>query len=415
MSEDLLQRAYILLNQGRFDEAEKYLGQLIAKDPNNSMVLAMLCQVKLKQEEHEEAIKHIDDAIAASPDTAYLYGIKAEILLVRKEYDEAEELLQHATRINPEDAHAFALWSLVKLSRKDFSAALELANHALELDPDEILALNNRSTAQLKLKRAEESFNTIEDALEKEPDNSYTHSNYGWNLLEKQEVPRALDHFAEALRLDPNNEYAQAGMAEALKARHPLYRLFLRYQFFMDNLMAKYQWGVIIGFYMLFKALQRLARSNEALGWLLTPVLVLMTIFAFSTWIFTPISNVFLRFNRYGKHLLSPRQKISSTAVAVMLLCSVISVAAYFYSGSTVLLSIAAVTFTMMIPLSVMFMPAKNKYFMQIYAGVMGLLGIAAIVQTMSSGAFFGLAMFAYMIGLFAIQFIANYISIGRP
>lgn len=119
----------------------------------------------------------------------------------------------------------------------------------MEIDAENLSALNARSTALNKLNRKEESFETIQDALREDPNDAYTHANYGWGLLEKGHHKEALDHFKEALANDPSFEYAQLGMLQAIKANNPIYRVFLKYSFWMSNLTAKYQWGVIIGFY----------------------------------------------------------------------------------------------------------------------------------------------------------------------
>ena len=72
----------------------------------------------------------------------------------------------------------------------------------------------------------------------------------------KKVVQKALEHFKESLSKDPNFEFAQVGLLEAIKATNPIYRLFLKYAFAMSKLTAKYQWAVIIGFYLLFKLLR---------------------------------------------------------------------------------------------------------------------------------------------------------------
>ena len=136
--------------------------------------------------------------------------------------------------------------------------------------------------------------------------------------LKKENIKKHSEHFREALKLDPNFTYAQSGMLEALKANNIFYRLFLQYSFWMGNLTAKYQWGVIIGFYIGFRLIRALAASNENLRPYLTPIIILLALIMFSTWIITPVSNLFLRFNKYGKHLLGKQDKISANFVCYL-------------------------------------------------------------------------------------------------
>lgn len=405
-------RATILLNQGRYKDAEQILGLVLAEDPNNSRALAMMARSKIGQDQYSEALELIDAAIGSRPEVVSHRVTRSEILFFLKRYDEAELLLRECATEDPEDTRIFSLWSSIKLQRKQFADALNYANHALSLDPDDLLALNNRSTAQLKLNQTEEAFETIEGALERDPDNSYTHSSYGWSLLEKGDHVKALEYFSESLRLDPNNAYAQAGMAEALKAKFPLYRLFLKWVFFNSKLMAKYQWGIIIGFYLAFRWLRSFGADNPAFQWLTTPVLILMLVFALSTWLFTPLSDLFLRFNKYGKHLLDEKQKMSSTAVGVVVGLSIVCFVIFVFTKHIPFLWSAGILFSMMIPLSVMFRPAKYKNFMLYYAIAMGLVGLLVIVQVFNVVMIVPQALLIYGIGLFAIQFIANLITI---
>lgn len=412
MTEQILQRAEILINQQRYDEASHVLSDLLSKEPDNIRVLALLSNVKLQQDKPEDARELIDSAISIAPDVPYLYYVKAKVSTQLNRYDEAEQLLKEAILLDPADADYFAFWAFIKLSRKQYEQALELANKALEFDPENILGLNTRSSALLKLDRADEAFNTIDGALREDPDNPYTHANYGWNLLEKGDHKKALEHFKEALRNDPHNNYAQAGMIEALKARFIVYKWFLKYSFWMANLTERYQWGVLIGFYIGSRLLRGLAKSNEALQPYLMPLIVLLALIAFSTWVISPLSNLFLRLNTYGKHLLDKKEIQSSNFVGASLLVMLAGVAGYFITGTDPWLGVAVFGFTMMVPLSSMFAPSKYKNAMVYYTILLGLVGLSGIVLAFLTGNLFSLFSTVYLFGFIAFQWIANFLVI---
>ncbi len=412
MIEDQLSRAQLLINQKRYREADKILTELLSLDPNNIHILASLSEVALEMDNAEKAQNLIDNAISQAPDSDYLYCIKARVMLSLKQYDTAEECLLNATTINPNEGHYFAIWAHIKLARKKYQEAVDLANKSLELDSDNILGLNTRSTALLKLDDKEGAFNTIENALKEDPNNAYTHANYGWGLLEKGDHKKALVHFGEALKNDPNFAFAQAGMLEALKAKYVIYRWFLKYAFFMGNLTAKYQWGVIIGIYVAFRALGALSRNVPVLEPYLTPILILLGLFAFSTWVMTPLSNLFLRLNKYGKHLLSKKEKLSSNFVGLSALVFLLGVAGIFLLGDFRWLIVAIFGFVMMVPFSVMFSPSSYKHALIIYAAAMFVVGSAAIFHTFTSGELFGTMSYAFFIGFIAFQWLSNYLLI---
>ncbi|MCW3081555.1 tetratricopeptide repeat protein [Segetibacter sp.] len=414
MADNLIQRAQILIQQNRYEEAGHLLRNILSQDPNNIFVLAMLSQVKLQQDDTKEAEELIDSAIGLSPDTAYLFYIKASIAIRKNKYDEAEKNLQTAVAIDPDEADFFALWASVKLTRKQYEKALELADEALQRDPENILGLNIRSTALLKLNRKEDSFSTIEGALAQDPNNAYTHSNYGWGLLEKGDHKKALEHFREALKNNPNSQHAQSGMAQALKAKYILYRLFLKYAFFMGNLSKKNQWGLIIGFYLATRLLNFIVESYKSLQPILIPFMVLIALFAFSTWIITPVSNLFLRLNPYGKYLLNKKEIWSSNFVGASLLLCIIGIILYSLFSNPNWLLVAVFGFAMMVPLGSMFSDSTRNSKLVIYSGVMFILGVLGIIQAFITSDPLNIFSILFLIGFVAFQWIANFMRIKQ-
>ncbi len=405
-----LSRVYILFQQKKYTEAERVLKDLLTEDSNNIHVLSLLAEAYLQQDKIDLANKIIDNAIGLSPDSSGLFYIKSRIAIEQDNYNEAEKYIQQSIELEPYDADYFALLANIKLIRKKYEEALEIANKALEIDAENLLGLNTRSTALLKLNRNEEAFNTIEGALRNDPNSAYTHANYGWSLLEKGDHKKALKHFKEALSNNPNFEYAQSGMIEALKANNPIYRVFLKYAFWISNLTAKYQWAVILGFYFGTRILNTIAKQNEALEPYLTPLTITLAFIAFSTWIITPISNLFLRFNVYGRFLLDEKEKMSSNFVAGALLTFVVGVLLYFIFSDEKFLTIAVFGFAMMLPLSVIFAETKPKNALLIYSIAMAFVGVIAIGITFLTGELFNFLTGIFIFGFIGFQWVSNYL-----
>ncbi|WP_340065734.1 tetratricopeptide repeat protein [Ascidiimonas aurantiaca] len=408
----ILSKVEILIQQKKFREAERILLDLLKEDPNNINFLSLLAEVNFQQDKLENATTLIDNAIGLSPDVSHLFYTKSRIAIQQDLLKEAEKNINQAIALDPYDADHFALLANIRLGQKKFNEALEIADKALEIDAENLLALNIRSIALNKLNRSAESFETIEGALREDPNNAYTHSNYGWGLLEKGDHKKALEHFKESLSNDPTFEYAQSGMLEALKAANPVYRVFLKYSFWMSNLTAKYQWGVIIGFYLGFRAIKTVASNNEALKPYLTPLIIALALIAFSTWVIGPISNLFLRFSQYGQLLLNKNEKMSSSFVAASLAVFTAGLLAYFVLSDERFLTIAVFGFAMMLPLSTMFSPSKNKYALLIYTIALAVAGLIAIGLTFITGKIFNSMAVVFIFGFVAFQWIANYMLI---
>jgi len=398
----------ILINQKRYDVADKILKELMAQNPQEVSLLAVLAELRIQQDRFDEADEVLEMAIGQAPELSHLFYMKSRIFMLRGKFPEAEKMIRHAISIDPQDADYFAILAKIKIHTKEFETALGHADEALVLDAENLLALNIRSTALTKLKRTEESFATIEGALREDPNNVFTHSNYGWGLLEKGDHKKAMDHFREALRIDPNYEYAQAGMAQAIKATNPFYRMFLKYSFWMTNKTANSQWIFIFAFYFGVKFLRDIADNNEFIRPFVMPIVILLVIFAFSTWVIEPVSNLFLRFNKYGQFLLDKKEKMSSNFVAVSLLTSIIGLITYIITSNDTFLAVFVFGFGMMIPLSTMFRTTKFNGVLVLYTIAMALVGIGAIFISYQSGILMNSLSAVFLIGLFAYQWIAN-------
>jgi len=413
MIDELIGRASVLMQQNRYTEADRILSDVLGQAPDNTYVLAMASEVALRMENYKKSNELIDSAIGLEPDSAPLFHIKAQIMLETEQMDKAEEAIAHAIHLDASSAQYHALWAHLKLIRKQYEKALEYSNKSLELEPDNLLGLNTRSQAQFRLKLTKAAFSTIEGALMEDPNNTYTHANYGWSLLESGERVKALEHFREALKNNPNNRNAQAGMVEALKAKYIFYRLFLKYAFWMGSLTAKYQWGVIIGFYVLFRVIKSVSERNEMLEPLLTPIVYILAGIAFSTWVLSPLMNLFLRLNKYGKHMLTQKQKLSSNFVGISMLIFVVGLSMVLYTQLNFWFAVTLFGLMMMVPCSMMFVPSKNNMFL-IYTVGMAAVGAIAISTVATSGDIGNPFAVIFLVAFIAFQWIANYFQIKK-
>ncbi len=414
MDQNLIERAVYLLQHRKYREAETAIQQTLARYPMDTNALGLLAEVKIQLDEHAEALQIVNDTIGLDPADDRLYYQRARIHLNNEDYNAAEADLREAIRLDPQEAGYYAMYAMLLNQRKKFSEALSYAEQALQVDPENVYALNARSTALLKLNRKEESFEGIEDAFRHDPENPYTHANYGWGLLEKGDAKKALEHFREALRIDPSMQMAQTGMIEALKSRYLVYRLFLKYAFFMAKLSEKYQWAFIIGLYLVTKLLSRTAQANPELSPYLMPIVYILIAFAFTTWIMEPVSNLFLRFNKYGKYMLDEKEISASNGVAVSAAVAVIGAIGLIATGGAGWLVMTYAGISYMIPLSVRNKTFKQPLLMQLYIYGLGAMAIAAIAAGFITGDPFTLWSIIYLFGFIAFQWVVNFAMIRR-
>ena len=414
MYEEQIERIELLINSKRYDLAQTQLQQLLTENADDSYLYYLLSNIKYNQNFYDNAQELINTSISLDPDYGFYFYFKACIHLADERYSEVENLLLTAISLEPETAEFKAKMAQYKLLKKEFEIALSYANQSLANDPENILALNMRSTALLKLNRKEESFATIEGALREDPEDSFTHANYGWSLLENGNHKKALVHFRDALRYNPNNYNAQSGMVEALKASNILYRGYLKYVFFMEKLSQKGQWIFILGFYFGTKLLRTLGEKVPALEPYIFPIIVLLALFAFSTWIITPLSNLFFRLNPYAKFLLDKNEMLSSTFVGISLLASIGGFVGYLATSNDGFFGIAIFGLLMMVPLSNLFLKTKIKHLPIIVAFVLFVLGVSTIYQLFIGNGIYDLFGTIFIIIFIAYQFGLNFLMIKK-
>ncbi|MFY0592004.1 tetratricopeptide repeat protein [Roseivirga sp.] len=312
-----LDRAELLINQGKIELAIEQLKGVLLEEPTNAYALTYMALCQLRQGEAEEAIASAKLALASNPEIDFaLYVISASHLNLEN-YKKSENAIAKAISFNPNQPDYYGLKAQLKLISKDYKEAIELAQKGLTIDAEHLFCRNMLSTAQLKSGDKEGSFRTINKALELDPENPLSHANYGWAELEKGSHKKALGHFKEALKYDPHDEYARSGMLETLKAKYVLYRIFLKYYFFMANLKSGTQWAILIGIVVINRLIRGGAESLGEYGFLLNYVSYALILFMVSTWVIEPVFNFFMRLNTYSRYLLTNKESQTATLVGI--------------------------------------------------------------------------------------------------
>lgn len=304
-----LQRANILLAQSRPADAEQELLRALAESPRDAALLATLALSRVRQDQPQNALPPAVEAVGLDPDWAFTHYMHAVVLRDLGKARAARKALDEAIRLDPHDADNFTLKASINLAESDWAAALEAAGHALQLAPEDETAANLRSMALVRLGRKDEALATIDRTLEQAPDNAFSHANQGWNHLHRNDPRRAREHFMEALRLDANCDYAREGLLESLKATNPVYRAMLGYFLWMARQSGKMQWAFVIAIIFGDRFIQGVAAANPGLAWVTLPLRVLLYGFIYLSWTASPMFNLVLLTDRFGRRVLKPRER----------------------------------------------------------------------------------------------------------
>ena len=373
------QRGIVLLQQGRFDLADREFRLELAQAPDDPQAHAFLSLCLAQRDNDEEALREADEATRLGPDFAFAHYVRGNALRALNRPREADAAAREAIRLDPSDADNYALLASIELDRRRWTEALAAADQGLALDPEHAGCRNLRAMALVQLGRKSEAERALGSALAADPQNPLTHANQGWTLLHRGDHVKAAEHFHEALRLDPELEWARIGIVEALKARSPIYRVMLGFFLWMGRQSRRAQWVVILGIIFGRQVLATLADANPRLAPLIVPILILSFAFLLLTWIASPLFNSILRLNRFGRLALSHQQRVESNWIGGCFLLAAAMFAWYLAGGDLLALVLMGYFGLLLLPLSVTFQlpPGRPRLLGATYTA-----GLAAVGAT---------------------------------
>lgn len=403
-----LERGRLLLEQRRLADAERELKQALAQDPQDAIALMLLAEVYIQSHRFAEALEYSQQAVHLEPEVPSLYFTLSRAYLYNKNPQKAREAVAEGKRLNPLDSHLYLVAAHIAYYEDKWQEALQEAERGLLFDAENVQLINMRAQALIKLNRRGEAGETIDYALKNDPEDAFSHANKGWILIEKHQYKAAVESFREALRLDPDNNFARNGLKEAIKAQNPLYALILRYFLWSAKLSARGQWYLVIGTYILYRVLIGLSNAFPVLQPFLYPFIAFYIIFAFSSWIAKPVSNLFLRLHPMGKRALTPDEVKGSNYAGILAAGAIICLIIYLFTNIENIMLLAVVLGLLLIPVSGTFNmepESQSRRVLSIYTIALGICGVLGIFITESA---FLIIIFA--LGIFAFGWVANYV-----
>lgn len=230
MHAHLLQRAQLLREHRRFEQAIAKLHEFLALEPNSFSAHFELAVTRLLGgENHQQGLLDIERAISISPDSAAAHSVRSALLHALGRFRDALLAAAKAKSLDPEMPYAWFCEGNALLGLNQFPEAARAARKALELDPDQPSAPNLLAAALRLQRRFEEAEQVAQLRLSREPEDAWAFANAGWTALGQRQRHKAESLFLEALRLQPGLELARVGLRDAFKSRSLFYRLHLRH------------------------------------------------------------------------------------------------------------------------------------------------------------------------------------------
>lgn len=198
-----LQRAQLLAELGRYDEAVTELGFAHALDADNAAVLMALSRVQLAAGRPAEALTAANGALAVAGDSVPALVSRGMALADLTEHGEAARTADRILTLGPDDAYAQRSGAAILAGSRNGQPALNAAWRGVELAPQEpaghlVLGL---VAANLQLYDLAERAYT--EALRLDPQLAEARHDIGVLRLEQRRWSEALEHLAEAAAISP--------------------------------------------------------------------------------------------------------------------------------------------------------------------------------------------------------------------
>ncbi|RZT81486.1 tetratricopeptide repeat protein [Micromonospora violae] len=198
-----VQRAQLLAELGRYDEAADELAHGLALQPNDVDALTMLARVHLAADRPAEALTAADTAVTAAPEALPPLVARGMALADLERYTEAAATADRILALGPTDAYAQWSAAAILAGARNGQPALNAAWRGVELAPQEPQAHLVLSLVAARLDLFDLAERAYREALRLDPRIGEAGHDVGVMRLEQRRWSEALEHIAEAVTVSP--------------------------------------------------------------------------------------------------------------------------------------------------------------------------------------------------------------------
>ncbi|MBN2581364.1 MAG: zinc-dependent peptidase [Pirellulales bacterium] len=165
----LFAEAYLLANDGRYDQAEQLASQVIRFNPTDDEAYALRALARVKQGDFRAALDDADQALHLRPDSLDALRSRAAACIGLHRYEPAKDALDEVLHCSENDAEAYYLRGLAWTGLDNLKRAVSDFSLSLALAPLSADAHYHRAVALQKLGRAEDAEADYQKALQLDP------------------------------------------------------------------------------------------------------------------------------------------------------------------------------------------------------------------------------------------------------
>ena len=246
------ERAKVLLNLNRNNDALTDIDRVLGTDPDNIDYLLLKADICLKNGNMSECYKVLQHAEEVNPEHMEVLLKMGEITFDSKDYDRSLEYLSKVTKKDENNRTALFMKGFIYMEKGDTASAVQFfrkvcdkypdyapafeqlgvlyatrneplaeqyLSTALELDPSNTNTLYAMAMFYQNLEQMEKAESLYRQILDINPNSADAYHNLGWiELTYYQDYPRAIEFFDKALEINPQMDNALFNRELAKKA-----------------------------------------------------------------------------------------------------------------------------------------------------------------------------------------------------
>jgi Flp pilus assembly protein TadD len=201
--EEYHQRALLLADLGRYDEAAGEIAAGLGAAPADATLLATLARVHLAADQPAEALVAADRAVAAAPETIKPLVVRAMALADSRRFGEAAQVATGILRHWPEDPYAQRTGAALLSEARNGQEALNAAWHAVRVAPTEAEAHLVLAVVAARLRLYDLAQRAYAEALDLDEAIGDAQADVGVVRLERRRWAQALERLADDAVFEP--------------------------------------------------------------------------------------------------------------------------------------------------------------------------------------------------------------------
>lgn len=239
-SQQDIQGLMILMQSGKFAEAEKRCRKYIKKYPAVLGFYDVMSKAQIAQENFSGVVKTLEAALKVNPafvDGEYNLGVAYMNL---NKLEKALKCFNNVTNKRPDFYEAFNNMGGCYIELQRFDEGIEVYEKAVAIKPDFVPSLRNLGAALRDMGRVEEAEAILEKIPPLKPDFALGHLSLGVAKSELGKLDEAMECFKTAIKLQPEMHVAHYELGKACKELGKLEEALTSFEK-VDNMIARVQ------------------------------------------------------------------------------------------------------------------------------------------------------------------------------